>query len=165
MFLIFKSFSAEAKTSVALGSLTIHGVPNANGAWEGMPRKLDDNGRSVFTPGISLMVENDWNYTGAILKDCFDHWAGTVLIGASFYKNTYVDLNWSVGIYFREVPYYLDYQGNRYLAVDSLPFLKVGQFQVIPIGFVGISPMPNWVVSPVIMTNGILTNFSLKFTF
>lgn len=165
--LLFLSFTspALAETSIVVGGLTLHGFQNQNYVWEGMPRKLDDKGQMVFTPTVGIRWGEENLYTITLLKDCFDNYAGTFLWGRKVYESEYLNLEWSLGLYIRETPFYVAQNGKRYRAYDNIPGITAGEIQWLPIGFVGLELMPKWKVKPVINTNLVITNLSFKIEF
>lgn len=162
---LFPLTGKAQNSSLVVGGLTLHGFDNVNNVWEGMPRKLDDRGRFVFTPTLGYRyTQENHIFTGTILKDCYDHFAFTTLYGQKFYEHQNFNLEWSVGLYVRKEPY-ITVRGETYLVQDRIPFVKAGDFQIIPIGFVGINLFPKWKIHPVINTNIVLTNLSFQIDF
>lgn len=109
-----------------------------------MPRKLDENGQSVFTPGVSLAwSRNGYVFSGSLLKDCYDNHASALLFGREWFTPI-SNLSFQLlgGLYVRERPW-LCSQGNCFEAVD-IPWKirsKVGpnSIDIIPMAFAGVN--------------------------
>lgn len=105
-----------------------------------MPRKLDPKGQLVITPGIGLaVIDNETIYSASILKDCFDNYASSLMMGQRFEtKVPNLSLSLLFGLYLRELPM-VCYQGGCSLATDMPIKLRTSNMDIIPIAFGGLT--------------------------
>lgn len=91
---------------IILPGFVIHGVLPDGGINKSMPRRIDDGGRSVVTPGVGLEYRGHetLNIVAAMIKDCYDSYAGTIQIGQSFKLTANTEYGYTLGLYIRETP-------------------------------------------------------------
>lgn len=92
--------------SLIIPSMVIHGLTPGREAQAAMPRKQDDGGRMVQTPGIGLEYKGKDGFLllGAAIKDCFDNLAGALQVGESFEISDRSSWGFTFGVYMRETP-------------------------------------------------------------
>lgn len=92
--------------SFLLPSFVVHGLAPVGEAAAEMPRKLDPGGRSVLTPGFGFSYQgpSSLDVTFAVVKDCYDGWAGTIQIGQYFRWRETTKFGYTLGVYVRETP-------------------------------------------------------------
>lgn len=92
--------------SLIIPSMVIHGLAPGREAQAAMPRKQDDGGRMVQTPGIGLEYKGQDGFLllGAAIKDCFDNLAGALQVGESFEVSDRSSWGLTFGVYMRETP-------------------------------------------------------------
>lgn len=98
-----------AKTSqwsVVLPAFVVHGLTPSKTIAEYMPRKMDKNGQSVATPGIGIEYQSEgtFNFITALVKDCYDNYAGTILFGQNWDLSEKFQIGYLAGLYIRETP-------------------------------------------------------------
>ena len=130
--------------NLLIPSVVVHGFKPDQPLANEMPRKLDANGNSVYTPGIGIEYKGQDNFMfmGAFVKDCYDNPAGTIQVG-NFYKlSKNTDWAWSLGLYARQTPYICigNQEGKQCNITDSFSFkfmTKVNGYDVdiIPLPF------------------------------
>lgn len=72
-----------------------------------MPRRLDGSGNMVVTPGLGFEYidkESGFLFVSALIKDCYDNLAGTILLGKSMNLGKFAKLGLTLGVYARETP-------------------------------------------------------------
>jgi hypothetical protein len=101
-----RSRDGQSGWSLIIPSFVIHGISPGEGAPQAMPRKLDDRGNTVATPGAGIQYESKFGFTliGAMVKDCYDNLAGTIQIGKMFKIGRQTKLGLTMGVYARETP-------------------------------------------------------------
>lgn len=92
--------------SFLLPSFVVHGTAPVGEAAAEMPRKLDSGGRSVLTPGFGFSYQgpSSLDVTFAVVKDCYDGWAGTIQVGQYFRWRETTKFGYTLGVYVRETP-------------------------------------------------------------
>ncbi|MNK19555.1 hypothetical protein D3C87_377770 [compost metagenome] len=101
-----KAPSAE-KLSLVIPSFVVHGIKPTREAYTVMPRKMDEGGNTVVTPGLGLeyKMEGGLMLMAAMVKDCYDNLAGTFQIGKLYEIDDRSNFGWSVGVYARQTPF------------------------------------------------------------
>lgn len=120
--------------------LTLHGLPTTGVAHKGMPRRIDEKGQLVVTPGLGIaLIENQNIYSASILKDCFDNYASSLLVGRQF-ESKIPNLSYSflLGVYLRELPMVCA-DGGCSLATDMPIKIRTKSLDIIPIAFGGLT--------------------------
>lgn len=166
-FVVLMFFSSSVfADSLLLGGITIHGLANDPEVSVNMPRRFDDRGQVVFTPGIGYEKTMDgFSVLGSFLKDCYDNYAGTLLIGRSLGGNNTAQFGLYGGVYARETPYY-EFQGETRIAKDFPWPLAVGDaYQAIPIVFLKVDFLPGQKIRPVILSNWGITEIAIQIEF
>lgn len=139
LFLLPISTQAE-ELQVHLSGITLHGLRNTGMAPQAMPRKIDSNGQWVFTPGAALLYKDNANflYNISLIKDCYDHWAGTLLFGKEF-ETGISGLSWSLlgGLYIRQEAW-LCVDGTCFRGVDMPLRLTTQGMDIMPMAFAGL---------------------------
>jgi len=103
---IQQSFN-RTQWSLILPAVAIHGVqPNSEVA-SAMPRRLGESGDAVVTPGFGFEYKNKEGllFLGAVVKDCFNNFAGTIQMGQVNRLSSEFLWGWSLGFYARQTPY------------------------------------------------------------
>lgn len=92
--------------SFVLPAFVIHGARPSEEASESMPRKLDQAGDGVVTPGLGIKYEGSTGslFVAGLVKDCYDNLAGALQYG--FYSRLNQKTSWGLtaGLYIRETP-------------------------------------------------------------
>lgn len=98
--------SGPSRWSVLIPAFVIHGQAPTGGVNEQMPRRVDNGGRSVVTPGVGLEFrgQSSLNAVAAFIKDCYDDPAGTLQVGQYWRVGRATDIGYTVGLYIRETP-------------------------------------------------------------
>jgi hypothetical protein len=157
------SYSQKGRFNLVFPSIVLHGIQPDQPVASEMPRKMDANGNTVFTPGIGLEYKGTSGLTmlTAFVKDCYDDPAGTFQVGEYFKIGKQTDLALTLGVYARQTPYSCDvtrYGKNCYVT-DSFNF----KFMTTVNGYdVDIIPLPFVHFSTRIYKD---SNFELKFKF
>lgn len=142
-----KKPKTESKLSVIVPSFVIHGMTPGNEAAASMPRRMDESGRTVVTPGAGLEYkgENGFLIMGAFVKDCYDNPAGTFQIGEQWDLAERFSLGLTMGVYVRQTPLSCDttgwgpYQRTDCHTMDNLDWKFMTSINGVP---VDIIPMP-----------------------
>jgi hypothetical protein len=89
-----------------LPTFVVHGIRPSGTVAEEMPRKLDPSGQAVATPGFGFEYqgESSLDVILAFVKDCYDHYAGTIQFGQYLKLNSTFQIGYSLGLYIRETP-------------------------------------------------------------
>lgn len=86
--------------------VVMHGEAPTGDVNELMPRRVDDGARFVLTPGLGIEYEGErsLDFVLAIVKDCYDDYAGTIQIGQYFKLGSRTKFGYTAGLYIRETP-------------------------------------------------------------
>lgn len=92
--------------SLVVPSVVYHGIKPGAEATTAMPRKLDNGGNTVVTPGLGIQYVSDEGLMvlGAVVKDCYDGLAGTLQVGELFEVSDRTNWGVTFGIYARQTP-------------------------------------------------------------
>lgn len=141
------SDSHRSRWSVVVPSFVIHGLRPSSEASEEMPRKIDENGDGVLTPGLGFKYEGSRGelLVGGLVKDCYDNLAGTLQYG--FYSPLSRNSKWGLtfGLYVRETPVAcetMDFAGSQVTEchqMDRYDFKFQTQVNGVPVDLI---PMP-----------------------
>ena len=144
LLLLLPSTAYADSLEIHLQGLTIHGFQNTGDVSKRMPRKIDDNGQAVLTPGFAIAWnKNDWIFSQSFVKDCYDNFASSTLFGRQWNtKIPNLTLQFLGGVYIRERPL-LCIEGVCFEAVD-IPWkirstLGNNDIDIIPMAFGGIN--------------------------
>lgn len=136
------------KWSVILPTFVVHGIKPTQQAYTVMPRKMDEGGTSVVTPGVGIEYkgESGLMFLAAFIKDCYDNPAGTLQIGKLYDLSDRTHFGWSMGVYSRQTPYACDRPstdpfaaGNSCYELDNYNWKFMGSVNGVN---VDIIPMP-----------------------
>ncbi|MBX2986744.1 MAG: hypothetical protein KF802_02505 [Bdellovibrionaceae bacterium] len=140
LLLLFPLTTQAEELQVHVSGITLHGLRNTGVAPRAMPRRIDNNGQLVFTPGVALLYKDKQNYLYniSLLKDCYDHWAGTLLFGKEF-ETGVTGLSWSLlgGLYARQEAW-LCVDGTCVRGVDMPLRVSTGGMDLMPMAFAGL---------------------------
>ena len=162
------------KVSVTTGGITMHGATVDPELADGMPKKIDAEGRFVYHPvELGVTVNHQiWQFNGYYLKDSF--YEPAVYLGAGFavpfpFKN--LMLGGTAGIYTRKVEYFKTSKGQR-IEIDCGDYcLDFGGVQTFPTAF--LTGMYTWPIQEstnfmvAIASNYVLTHmtFGIQYRF
>ena len=92
--------------SLVIPSVVYHGMKPGPEASSSRPRKIDNGGNTVVTPGFGIQYVSDSGLLllGAVVKDCYDNLAGTLQIGEIFEVSDRTNWGVTFGVYARQTP-------------------------------------------------------------
>ena len=138
------AFAGESM-SVKMDTLTIHGLkPSAFVANNLLKNKLDEAGRAIFTPGITIGYNNDdLLFSVGFLRDCYANPALALMVGKEF-ETSLPGLSWSVvgGIYLRRSPDFCSSTGcfvNKDMPVEFKTTVIGNKIDIFPMLFLGVN--------------------------
>ena len=138
----------RSRWSVLLPSFVVHGIQPDGTASESMPRKMDESGTAVVTPGLGIQYEGDSSFMlfAAVFKDCYDDLAGALQVGQFFRIGQWARWGYTVGLYARETPISCTRQYSRFgesqTVCESLDDYSWKFVTIVNNEFVDIIPMP-----------------------
>lgn len=143
----FRKTKPVSPWSFVLPAFVIHGTRPSTEASEAMPRKLDQAGDGVITPGLGIKYEgsNGGLFVAGLVKDCYDNMAGALQYG--FYSRLSKKTSWGLtaGLYIRETPIDCKVYDNGYERITqcaSIDDLSNSFGHEIGGHFIDIIPMP-----------------------
>lgn len=120
---------SATELSIAPGGMTLHYIPVSSNLAENMPRRITDDGRFVWNPGLFVNYRNERGLfvSGGMVKDCYNNWAGYALAGREWIIESW--LRWGLigGLYGRQLPNVVQHRsdGSTVIIEDALNRISV----------------------------------------